>query len=1147
MIYTTLNPLPTPSAPTHATQPTARTTKRRPLQEIDADNISGYSKKKLRNDVRDAFNRKQNTRVNTLMKLSGASSEAQFYNEIAKLYNTFASRENSLIMKEEANRQNYINSIINQKRNKKQKERANKKQLEIDKVYRYRNPTFDGLGDLLHNYAGKSIVVDYFIRTGKKLNEKIEEAEKLYPIPDGKHVGFHGVERVNHKTLIRSVEYNVPKNEDERTVAWWWRFAHYDWLYHYNGPDIFKYYQKKYKGEFVYTGDIFIYPQGEEISSKKIVQLFREGITHCVFTPIRDWAQLKFDESKSLTAKKRYSALLNKLDDYIETYGDGLPEHCVSEVCNNLQVDITIEVPFGKEKLIEAKSTRKRLKLFRFMNTRLNHVQLNELVTNDECEDVSSRRQLYDIIQDLVDSGEFYTYTKTKEGITSISTLSKKYQLKSEFREIVAKFEFETGLSFCKLDDIGDKELSLFIREGTNYNGTIDFIDMDDIADLNDKFYAIVDETYFPIFHIDMKMAYANYRKCRFYQGFLGKVTDFRQTDKVVGVGMYRITNLMIPDGPFKWYNDKLKIYISNNVYTSPELTMLDTMGATYDIVCGCWGVNTFEFDFNDDMINKRDENGIPFYSRWTGMCDSHKLEKVFWMRGDERFFTIIKSECGDKVVKWYKNGEGKIEFPKKYNWHLGHVTAFITAYQRLNMLEQLMEIDYDHVIRVCVDGIYHIQETVPLRNVFRDKNERDEMTFCNEQCMSYVNQARERESYELPIYVREHYAKELHLGAGGCGKTHYNLNDKGLVRPIFLAPSWKLARSKRNETHVNCSVWARAVCDDPEKVIQIKQYANVLVVDEISMMSEGDKCKIFDKYGDMKIIMCGDLGFQLPCMVGKEATTDGFDNIVRHNKNYRCEDETLHEILQTLRDMIEAHTGKNIINDWVMRTFKELGRVINESQLVELYDIHDMILSSTNELKNYYTGLFKGKFDVEKFYVLDNTQEYSNGDIVIGDKPLGCKSEVRHCFTTHSIQGETARHKLFIESAKMFDSRMFYTAISRARRLEQIYIIENANHTFKYEFGKIYRIVSKNGVYIGSTIGPLEKRFAEHKRGFEKYKKDGGSYLTSYALLGDDDVKIEKIEDFRCNDITDLQAREAEIIRTYGDKCVNREFNNMV
>ena len=58
-----------------------------------------------------------------------------------------------------------------------------------------------------------------------------------------------------------------------------------------------------------------------------------------------------------------------------------------------------------------------------------------------------------------------------------------------------------------------------------------------------------------------------------------------------------------------------------------------------------------------------------------------------------------------------------------KHNYHLGHITAFITAYQRLNVLEQLLKIDYDNIIRVCVDGIYTITDISECVNAFTHKN----------------------------------------------------------------------------------------------------------------------------------------------------------------------------------------------------------------------------------------------------------------------------------------------------------------------------------------------------------------------------------------------------------------------------------------
>ena len=635
------------------------------------------------------------------------------------------------------------------------------------------------------------------------------------------------------------------------------------------------------------------------------------------------------------------------------------------------------------------------------------------------------------------------------------------------------------------------------------------------------------------------------------YLGFLGKITDFRQTDKVEGVGMYRITKLDFSQCQplFKQYNEKMKIYLDNNVYCSPELDMLANYGVTYKIVSGCWGVTSFDFEFSDEMLNtkmvKSDGTlGASYFAKWSGVCDSHMLEKQYWMKCDDAYFNIVKTQCGADVARKYANGEACFAYKKKHNYHLAHITAFLTAYQRISVLEQLMEIQIENVVRVCVDGIYFVGDEVPLKNVFRYKDDRK---FDNMTCDSYVSQAcvkSLRDEYGAPREMREgrkHYAKELHLGEGGCGKTHLNLRDLGLVRPLYVAPSWKLAVAKKRETDINATVWARLLTDDPVRISTIKERSNVLIIDEVSMLTEKGKEKIFELYGDMKIIMCGDLGYQLPCIDGIEMNAEGFDNVMKHTTDYRCNDETLRSIKTFLREMIHYDLSKKEINSWLLKEFKRIGRTISVHQLKEMYNVDDMILSGTNANKDFFTSMFAGKFDVEKYYITDNTRLHQNGEIVIGEKPEKCACEVRHCFTTHSIQGETAEHKLFIDSSAMFDSRMFYTAISRARRLDQIFIVDDTEKCVYSIQGKIYKIMSKSGTYIGSTISSLEKRFKEHQQSFSQHKKGKGKYMTSFLLLKDDDAWIELVHDYQCNSKEELWAEEKRVIQCV--ECVNKTF----
>jgi hypothetical protein len=59
-------------------------------------------------------------------------------------------------------------------------------------------------------------------------------------------------------------------------------------------------------------------------------------------TPIRIWATEKLNSN---TNKCKVSILKN-IDEYEKTYINGVPEDAISEICNKLQIDINIEMPF---------------------------------------------------------------------------------------------------------------------------------------------------------------------------------------------------------------------------------------------------------------------------------------------------------------------------------------------------------------------------------------------------------------------------------------------------------------------------------------------------------------------------------------------------------------------------------------------------------------------------------------------------------------------------------------------------------------------------------------------------------------------------------------------------------------------------------
>jgi len=774
---------------------------------------------------------------------------------------------------------------------------------------------------------------------------------------------------------------------------------------------------------------------GDEIDGKKIIQAFKDGVTNCFFKPIIEWCELKVNESKTKSTMEKYRARANSLKKLELQYRDtGVNENDMSFLANKYQINIEINTPFQKG-FIKIKCNKKALTTFRFINTRINHLEHNEVV--NLAPTLIKQDEMNEIKINLKDN--FHTYTRNMNGFSSISTLDTTYKLDNEYNNIINEFEKNTGLNECYLDDFQDVDISLFIRQGVHFNECID-INYDESSDYH------TDKKNIYLNHIDMVKAYTGFKECKYYDGFVGKLFDFRPTNKIVEIGYYRIQKLNFDNAypPLKEYNDVMKIY-NDNVYPSPEIKFLQDNGVEFEIISGCWGSH-LDFEFTEQMKNEKC-NGVPFYSRWTGNTYHYSEYRDFYMNCNKELADNIVAVSDYDIVSYNNySDEIKVSYRKQHNNHLSHVCGFITSYMRMNVLEQLFKININNVVRVCVDGIYYDGDKVECVNIFRDKPEPIKL---NSSSDSYVSNY----DCDLPFCEnneREHYLKELHAGVGGSGKTHLNINDKGLVRKLFVAPSWKLSKAKNIECGIANQVWANISCQDPEKIMFIRENYNVLIIDEISMMSDEMKNYIFELYPDMKIIMCGDIGYQAKPFNddGSEVvvcTETGFDKVIRYNINRRCKCSKLQAILDLCREQID--------DKFLYTTVKKaVKQRITIEQLKKKYCKKDMILCRTNTKKDVYTDMFK---DIEKFYILKTDRNYCKGDIVYerpnseyykqknhNDKKVTGDYELRHAYTVHSIQGETAKYNLYIDD-KYVEPEIIYTALSRAEYLSQIYIIQ--------------------------------------------------------------------------------------------------------
>ena len=93
------------------------------------------------------------------------------------------------------------------------------------------------------------------------------------------------------------------------------------------------------------------------------------------------------------------------------------------------------------------------------------------------------------------------------------------------------------------------------------------------------------------------------------------------------------------------------------------------------------------------------------------------------------------------------------------------------------------------------------------------------------------------------------------------------------------------------------------------------------------------------------------------------------------------------------------------------------------------------------------------------------------------------------------------------------------------------------------YQNSLIYKIVcNETGkVYIGSTTQNLAKRIGGHRSNYNHYLNGFGKYVTSFAILENENYSYVLVEKYSCDDKLELHARERFYIESM--VCVNKNI----
>jgi hypothetical protein len=747
------------------------------------------------------------------------------------------------------------------------------------------------------------------------------------------------------------------------------------------------------------------------IVGRRMNQRFRDGISHCVFTPIFERLDTALKSTQSKERKTRLKEKIAKLTGMSVEYEAGVPVEAMETVAKASGYKLVIHDILGKD--IFTFNEAGKAGTVRFTNTRPNHIDEGKIVL--DCDSFilseSEMRKKWDALRE---SNTFYMIEgDLKKGHPrKIRTIEGVYELHDPDKEYYEAMNELVGINQCRFNATKYPEVNEFIKAGRIINSWVT---------------PFSDEK--PTGHIDMPKAYTQFKKCSFYKGFMGVVHQWRSGsfDRQFledHIGIYQVK--------MKSYHPLFnKLGISGtlgfketiHILPSPEILYFMDNGVQCEIVAGVWG-SRMDFDFPDDMIeNKR-------YAKWCGRLSMEYHSKKYSFHCEEEWAENIKADYGEDCSYWEERKVCSVKVPIKSVSTTHHILAFITSYVRIQMMEALKKFDLNQLVRVVMDGIYFRGAKPECLDWFVPKDMVEH---------SYTGFAWYTDELMNVNWSEKWIGRNTLLsGQGGAGKTYKVMNDTGFNRILFVTPQHILGAEIAKKYSVPYTTIHRLIGEGCEAYKSNHPYPPVLFIDEVTQISKSWIEKVFVMYKDSLVILAGDLDKRqwFQCRNGKPGQFSeiwkpvGVD-CIEIQGDRRSRDDELRQLKLTVRDemkrvFIDGDGNEDVrMKLWARRTLP----MTSFDTAVSMFQPGDVWIAGTNDTSQK---------------LLENnvcSGWYKRGGYVEYEEHEGY--DKRGSFTIHSFQGRTVETgKIFISINDLFEYSMLYTAISRAVEFKQLVFI---------------------------------------------------------------------------------------------------------
>ena len=749
-------------------------------------------------------------------------------------------------------------------------------------------------------------------------------------------------------------------------------------------------------------GDTIIVVKPTTIEARKLTQRFRDGITHCVFTPLLAKLTSRL-EGASPATKKRVSQRIKKMTMLKVMYAEGVPENKMEEVARACGIKIHLYDVLGNDIAVYNENGREGC--VKMTNTRENHVDIGMVVDSDPCE--LSQDEMISIWRDIKKSGDFYMIDgDLKEGQPSkIRTLNGAWAVEDPIRKACSDFDKELGIINYKVNALKHPELNEFLKTGRIINAWSCSLGAEDATAC-----------------ADMPSAYAQFKKCHLYSGFLGHIHQFRS-------GSF---DRAFVEKNLGYYNVKVIGGVSNLMRTlgisegkeivlfSPELIYYMNDGLQVEIFEGAWG-SRFDFDFTPEMLVDRR------YCFWAGRLGIERHETSHTISASEDWASHLASD--HKVFYWKQEGLLTIKKPVKQCFTAHHILGALTSYVRIQMVEAIKLFKPENLVRVVLDGIYYKGEKPAGLEWFSDKKAK---TTSNDSMPWYVGEysyGEEKTTYPPMGRIVGH---SLLTGQGGSGKTYSVFTDKGFNNLLYVSPSHILGQDVKKKYGAKYTTIHKLIGIDCQPYYLDHRIPSVIFVDEITQIDASWIDKVFEMYPQSLILLAGDIDnegrwFQCRSGSGEEWNTIWKPtnvNVIEFLEDRRSRDDELKALKLRIRNAMKK-CDLDYASEVQMEMWAKKYLPISEFN----FQPGDTCIAGTHRTnaKILEKGVVSGY--------------YKKGGYV-SDVELP-NYEKRGSFSVHSYQGKTIeKGNIWIFLDDLFEYAMLYTAVSRAVSIDQIKFI---------------------------------------------------------------------------------------------------------